>query len=150
MLPNKNRSISTRTAAGYKFKTAGADRQGKRSYSNFVTPPDFVRNRHHTVLMIDVDSFTVQQLALWCKSSQNAYNVYLYEHTMNNDAWLGKIVERADAIIINSETSTLDELKKHLSVDTRAWYYGSKDYGDTSRRIGIPLDYFLQYERTVK
>jgi hypothetical protein len=135
--------------AEYKFRT-GTSKPSKRSYSNFVTPPDFVRNRHHTVLLVDVDSFTVQQLALWCKTSQNAYNVYLYECTMTEPDWFKKVVERADAIIINSDISNLSEIKDQLALDNRAWYYGSRVYDNQPRQISIPLDYFLQYEQTGK
>jgi hypothetical protein len=120
------------------------------NYSNFITPPDFVDEKKHTVLLIDVHADDVQTLAMFCKTSPEFFNVYLYNYQMASEDWFGEARDRADAIIINTEVNTFSSIKDLLAELPTAWYYGPKSFLKNPNRIKSPIDYFIQYSNNLK
>jgi len=116
-----------------------------QEYSNFITPPDFVDEPKHSVLLVDVDWNDVETIAHWCRGSSNYFNVYLYEDIMCEEEWAVKVANQADAIIVNSRDGTADAMKGLFLKMNKAWYYGPKNYLRTDNRLETPLDYFAQY-----
>ena len=68
-------------------------------YSNFITYPDLTDDVKHTVLLINADPDTVQQLAQWCQTADHDFNVYIHNDNMQNDDWVQAVHERADQVI---------------------------------------------------
>lgn len=120
------------------------------SYTNFITPPDSIDDKLHTVLLIDVSETDVQKLALWCKSAQQSYNVYLYNSEMSDVDWLFKFTGQADAMIINTAPTGLDSLKENLLSSHKCFYYGPTKLDRNPRAINNPIEYFQQYEESIK
>ena len=120
----------------------GEFKEAVEVYSNFITPPDFVDDpRNHTVLMIDVEDIYVQQVAAWCKTADTSFNVYLFNHTMGEKAWLHKVIRMADKIIVNTIETKLTPLKENL--DPERTLYFSVLPTNEENHIRNPLEYFI-------
>ncbi len=115
-------------------------------YTNFITPPDFVANDNHTVVLIDATEQQVNQLAEFCRTAINSYNVYVYRNGMNDIDWLKSAMTQADAFIVNTEPNELSPVKDHIVDSVKSWHYGPKNFLGNSRRIAGPENYFQQYE----
>jgi hypothetical protein len=112
--------------------------------TNFITPPDFVDEPNHSVLLIDVDPVDVETLAFLCAGHDEAFNVYLYRTEFDDIAWLTKAASQVDAIIINTEDSTLSSTKDLLIGLPKTYYYGPKTFLNEDRKYTNVLDYFIQ------
>jgi len=119
-------------------------------YSNFVTPPDFVDEPKHTVLLIDVFDDHVQSLGKFCKHTTAEFNVYLYNANMDDMTWFSKAVDRADVIIVNTVPNQFSPLKDIIAESPKACYYGPKNNLKNTRRINNPIDYFIEHADTSK
>ena len=109
-------------------------------YSNFVTPPDFVDEDKHTVVVIDAASEDVQRLALLCKEGTTDFNIYLYNSESNSDEWLMSAIERADKIIVNTFANEKSVIKQLLKPNPKASFYGT---GETT--VESLQKYFIDY-----
>jgi hypothetical protein len=91
--------------------------------SNFITPPDTIP----TIVLIDASTDQIQEVAKLCQGSKYCYNVYLYNHAMNNLNWLTDAVRKADAVLQeeSSEVPALFSIK----------------FGPNSALVS-PVDYF--------
>lgn len=114
-------------------------------YSNFITPPDFVTEPKHNVLVMDASWDDIENLAIWCQNCDTYFNVYVYEDLMGETDWLVKAADLVDAIIINSRDGSADQIKNQLLKTDKVFYYGPKNYLRRDNRIESPLDYFVQY-----
>ena len=70
-------------------------------HSNLITPPDFVSESLHTVLLINLVENDIELVARMCASSDEMYNVYVYRKEMDNKNWLDQALEVSDTVIIN-------------------------------------------------
>lgn len=122
----------------------------QEKYTNFVTPPDTVTDKQHTVLLMDVSEEHVQQIAHWCKQARDTYNIYLYHAGMSDPEWFKYMMLNTDAMIINTEDSDLSGLKDRAAESSRSWYYGPRNFLTNAQRIQTPLEYFLSLENSVK
>ena len=113
------------------------------NYTNFVTPPDFVQEDKYTVLLIDVSSFDVEQLAIWCKEAPIDFNIYLYSHDMEDIDWLRLAYARSKSVIINTEFTPLTPVKDRLVSDPKVWYYGPKNFVTNRSVIRYPAEFFV-------
>jgi ornithine cyclodeaminase/alanine dehydrogenase-like protein (mu-crystallin family) len=77
--------------------------------TNVVTPPDLIP----TVVIIDASTEQVQSCAAVIKGQESVYNIYLYNHEMNDLTWLSKVIKRAD-VVLQAEGSTVPVLEKQL------------------------------------
>lgn len=114
-------------------------------YSNFVTPPDFVNEAKHTVLLVDVVDDQVQSIGMFCKHTSAEFNVYLYNANMDDMTWFSQAVDRADTIIVNTIPNQFSPLKDIIAESPKACYYGPKAHLQNPRRINNPIDYFIEY-----
>ena len=114
-------------------------------HSNFITPPDFVDNHLPTVLVIDASWDDVESLALYCQTATQLYNVYLYQDIMFDTEWLDQAVQRAHAIVFNSETSACSQQKNQLLKDSRTWYYGPNRYLGNANQLNSLLEFFIKH-----
>lgn len=117
------------------------------NYSNFVTPPDFVFEDKYTVLLIDVGTFDVEQLAIWCKQANMDFNVYLYSHDMDNVDWLNRAFIAAQTVIINTDVTPLSGIKDRLVSFEKVWYYGPKNFVTNRNMIRYPAEFFIQFSK---
>lgn len=119
-------------------------------YSNFVTPPDFVDEAKHTVLLIDVFADHVQSIGKFCKHTTAEFNVYLYNAEMSDMSWFSQAVDRADVIIVNTVPNDFSPLKDIIAESPKAMYYGPKTEFKNPQGINNPIDYFIEYADTSK
>jgi hypothetical protein len=68
----------------------------ERAISNFITPPDYIE----TVLIIGASNEEIMASADACQISGKAYNVYVYDESMNDKAWLNMVMFKVDAILL--------------------------------------------------
>jgi len=123
----------------------------KDDFSNIITPPDFVKTKAHTVLLIDPEWSEIEDVAFYLKSSAEIYNVYVYRIEMNDDDWLQKAIKKSEAIIVNTVNNDNSPVKDRLAVKPIAYYYGPKNFLMNNNRIEKPVDYFvLQHQLTQK
>jgi hypothetical protein len=115
------------------------------SYSNFITPPDFVDESKHSVLIMDASWDDIETLAIWCQNVDTYFNVYVYEDIAGEEEWLMEVAKRVDSIIINSRAGSADACKHLLLKTDKVFYYGPKNYLRTDNRIETPIDYFIQF-----
>lgn len=114
-------------------------------YSNFITPPDFVTEEKHTVVLIDADWSDVERLADVCRNVNTEFNVYLYSSPMGDEPWLDKALSVADAIVVNTDNSEISTIKDRLCDRDNCWYYGEKNFVTNTKRLANPLEYFVNY-----
>jgi hypothetical protein len=112
-------------------------------YSNFITPPDFVKDDFPTVLIIDSDWVDIESVALWCKTAPKSYNIYIYSDIMLDEVWLLEAINSSHAVIINMENSAVDHIKRQLIKAPNCWYYGSKKFLGNSQHIDKPINWFI-------
>ena len=111
--------------------------------TNFITPPDFVDEPKHTILLIDVDPVDVETLAYLCSGHNESFNIYLYKEDMANLPWLDEAAAKADVIIINTEPNGLSGIKDAYATKTHAYHYGPKHFLKNDRKFDTVLDYFV-------
>ena len=133
-----------------KLQISKKDRMENNRYSNFITPPDFVDEKKHTVLLVDVLDDQVQSIGMFCKYSEAEFNIYLYNETINDMTWFSKAVELADAIVVNTIPNSFSPLKEIIAETDKAYYYGPKTSLKNPRKINNPIDYFIEYAATSK
>ena len=111
--------------------------------TNFITPPDFVEDSQHTILLIDVDPVDVETLAHLCANHDEPFNVYLYKADMNNLKWMGDAAYRSDIIIINTIENELSPEKDPLVDLLKTHHYGQKNFLNNSRKLHNIYEYFV-------
>lgn len=116
-------------------------------HSNFITPPDFISEALHTVLLIDPTWQELESIAVLCKTGETDFNVYVYDETMNDIDWLLKAANQADAVIVNTVPSSCSATKDRLVDLSRTYYYGPKNFLSNQKQIAHPQDYFIEYVR---
>jgi hypothetical protein len=110
--------------------------------TNFITPPDFVDEPKHTILLIDADPVDVETLAFLCGSHNESFNVYLYKEDLNNLEWLSRAAYIADTIIVNTITNGLTSTKESFGALEKTYHYGPVTYNE-QRKHQTVLDYFV-------
>jgi len=83
-------------------------------YTNLITPPDFVEDAKHTVLLLNPKQEEVQELAEWCQQAEQYFNIYIYNETMGRPDWAKTAAGLADAII---DCATGSPLKYFTKLD---------------------------------
>ena len=78
------------------------------SYSNFITPPDYIQ----TVLIIGATEDQIKECGDICQKSNQAYNVYFYNIEMNQPDWLERIQLKADITLDANSTNPADYFNK--------------------------------------
>ena len=111
--------------------------------TNFITPPDFVDDPNHSILLIVVDPVDVETLAHLCAGHDESFNIYLYKEDMNETAWLDKCAARVDAIIVNTMENEFSTVKDKLIDLTKTHYYGPKNFLNNNHRYVNFLEYFI-------
>ena len=111
--------------------------------TNFVTPPDFINDPNYSILLIDVDTVDIETLAIVCSNYQEEFNIYVYNDTMNDLAWLTKAVAVADSIIINTIENPLSYIKDPLTDLAKSYYYGPKNFLNNNRNYKSVFDFFV-------
>lgn len=118
-------------------------------YSNFITPPDFVDDKFHTVTVVNATNEEVELLGRMCKGSDDQFNIYLYKTDMNDLLWLKKAVELSDAVIVN--TDQLDHVLEDLLVLDKTYYYGERNFLVQANRVENVFQYFaIRYHQQNK
>lgn len=111
--------------------------------TNFITPPDFVNDPNHSILLIDASPVDVETLAFLCAGHNESFNVYLYQAEMQDVEWLNTAASKSDAIIINTEETSISATKDMLCGLPTAYHYGPKNFLNTDRTHSSVLDYFI-------
>jgi len=121
----------------------------KEPYCNFITPLDQSPDQLTSILMIDLNWEEIEEIALWFKngSSSTGFNIYLYQDSMWEIAWLESTRELADVVIINTEESAITDIKMRWIQDVKSWYYGPIKFKGSDRKIERPLDWFVNHAR---
>ena len=118
-------------------------------HSNFITPPDFVDEKLHTVTVVDATPEEIEILGRMCQGSDEMFNIYLYRSEMNNTNWLEQAVERSDAVVVN--TNTVGLYTDYLCSQDKTFYYGPKTFISKANKVETPLQYFaLRYHQQNK
>lgn len=111
--------------------------------TNFITPPDYVEDRQHTLLLIDVEPSDVETLAHLCATHDESFNVYLYKEDLNDLKWMRDVAYRADAIIINTVQTGISNDKDMLVDLTKSYHYGPKNFLNNNRKLSSVYEYFV-------
>lgn len=109
-------------------------------YSNFITPPDFVQDDFHNVVVVNATNDDVELLGRMCKGSDDQFNIYLYRSEMNNLDWLRQAVDISHAVILNTDVA--DSTMEDLLVLDKTYYYGSKSFLVKATRVDNVFRYF--------
>ena len=111
--------------------------------TNFITPPDFVEDKQHTILLIDVDVVDVETLAHLCATHDESFNIYLYKEDMNDLKWLSDAAYKADVLIINTEDNSLSSIKDGYVDLVKSYHYGPKNFLANERKLPNIYEYFV-------
>jgi hypothetical protein len=112
--------------------------------TNFITPPDFVSDPNHTILLVDVDPVDVETLAHLCAGHDESFNIYLFKEGMSELGWYDECVALAHAIIVNTNETELSPAKDQLVDMPKTFHYGPKNFLNNPRGLENFLDYFIQ------
>jgi hypothetical protein len=134
----------------YWVDIVGEFKEAVEIYTNFITPPDYVLDENHIVLLIDVEDIFIEKLKVWSTTSKNSFNIYIYNHNMDQAEWLEKAVLISHAIIVNTVPTTLTSYKDKLIDLNGVWYYGPKRFLTNANLINSPEDYFINFENNIK
>ena len=116
-------------------------------HSNFVTPPDIITAKKHTVLLIDPVWQDIEAVAMICKTIGTDFNVYIYDADMNDLEWLNTAASKSDTVVINTVPNQLTPTKDKLADLDKSHYYGPKNFLSNNKRIANPQEYFINYAR---
>lgn len=116
-------------------------------FSNIVTPPDFVNQKGHTVVMIDPEWSEVEDVAMYLKTAKHSYNVYVYRDEMCDKEWLSEALAKTTHIIVNTINNDGSPLKDKVASRKESYYYGPKNFLMNQNKIDRPIDYFLNLEK---
>jgi hypothetical protein len=116
-----------------------------QNYSNFVTPPDFVKEDNPSILIVDADWVDIETVALWCKTAPANLNIYIYSDIMLDEVWLAQSINRVGTIIVNMQSSAVDHIKKDLIKGPNTWYYGDMNFLGNDRKLQKPIDWFIKH-----
>ena len=108
------------------------------SNSRFVTYPSTVEKINHTVVLIDADNKDINELAVFFTSSEQEFDVYVYEGKLHDLEFLNYITKSADHVLI-SESS---------QVSIQNLDYQSK-FGPNQNML-YPIDYFKIVDKELK
>lgn len=111
--------------------------------TNFITPPDFVEDANHSILLIDVDPVDVETLAFLCAGHDEAFNVYLYSVELDDVNWLTKAAGQVDAIVVNTANTDLSPIKDLFVGSEKTYHYGPKNFLNNDRKYTNVLEYFI-------
>jgi len=118
-------------------------------YSNFITPPDFVDEKLHTVTVVDGTLEEIELLGRMCQGSDESFNIYLYRSEMNDVNWLKQAVERSDAVIVNTENH--NPYVDYLCTQEKTFYYGPLTFISSANKVDTVFQYFaLRYHQQNK
>ena len=116
------------------------------SFSNIVTPPDFVKTRGYDILVIDPEWSEIEDIAFFLKTSDEVFNVYVYRTEMNDPAWLKKVAAKSIAVVINTVNTECSVIKDKLAVKAENYYYGHKNFlMNQAHHIKKPVDFFVAF-----
>ena len=119
--------------------------------TNFITPPDILADKTHSVLLIDVLDFDVEELMTWTETADESYNIYLYNESMNNTEWLFTVAKQVDAVIVNLLPTKISELKKYIVNMEKSYHYGNNNnFAPSAISQCLPIEYFKRYEESIK
>ena len=118
--------------------------ESKHEYSNFVTPPDFVQEAKHSVLLIDATQDEVQNLAYFCKTVPVYFNIYLFHTGMADTEWLAEVRDQVDAVVVNTVPTEFSMVKDVIAELPKAWHYGEKTIRN-SKKLQDAVEYFAKY-----
>lgn len=115
-------------------------------FSNIVTPPDFVFNANHSVVLIDPEMSEIEDIAFYLKTAKKAFNVYVYKTDMGDEQWLAKAISESMTVVINTVQNENSLFKDKMAVKRDAFYYGPKRFLMNNNRLEKPIDYFVQID----
>ena len=79
----------------------------KEFHSRFITFPSVVdKSSNETVAVVDATEHEVEQLGLFCKTSQQDYDIYLYRKE-NDKKWLDSFSQNVDKWLINQSSDVI-------------------------------------------
>lgn len=101
--------------------------------SRVITYPSTVdKSNNHTVLLIDANEGEIENIVLFCKVSNQNYDIYLYRNEIDDLHWLSHISQNIDHTLISSTSK--------ITAPGDPTIFGA---GQT---LLSPLEYFQQYD----
>lgn len=116
--------------------------------SNFICPPNIPtinERKNHSVLLIDPTRNTVVEIGQLCKLVGTDFDVYLYTHIFDDLKWLETAFNVVDAVLINTDPTTISPVKDRLVFHQKAYHYGPKRFLDNDKSVVSAEEYFLRY-----
>lgn len=114
--------------------------------TNFITPPDYVLDERHSVLVIDIDDYDAEALSIVCANHSHAFNVYFYHEDMLAEDWLLKAASQVDTIIVNGCINSISETKNRLAALPKSRIYNYDSGFDEPGKYCRPVEYFINYK----
>lgn len=112
--------------------------------TNIISPPDYVDEPNHTVLLVDTSYEDLELLAHLCSVHDENFNIYWYPAGANNLDWMNDVAHRADTILVNTEPNEFSFIKDRLAVLPKAYHYGPKNFLNNNHKHESVLDYFIR------
>lgn len=90
----------------------------KEFNSRFITYPSVVeKSSNETVAVIDANEKDIEQLGLFCKTSLNDYDIYLYRHE-NDKKWLDNFSQNIDKWLINGQSDVIIDSRSVIKFES--------------------------------
>jgi hypothetical protein len=114
------------------------------TFTNIITPPDFIRNNLYTITIIDPEWSEIEDLSFLLKTTDESFNIYIYRHAdMNDTDWLAEAILRSSTLIVNTVDNAISKMKDSIAASSpKVYYYGHKNFSMNKQRIEKPIDYF--------
>lgn len=113
----------------------------RNEYSNFITPPDFVSDKLHTITIINATTDDIELVVNLCQFGNESYNIYLYSMNMDQIEWLTQAIQKSDAIVVNADVN-----EDYCQLE-KTYYYGKKTFLTPAVKVNGILDYFVQRQK---
>lgn len=97
--------------------------------SRLITYPDILpKSSNHTVLLVDANLDDINNVTLFCKSSQKCYDIYLYKGDHGDLEWLNHLSGVLDKTFIKESSQvSVTSADRYTSVNELIEYFTKID-----------------------
>lgn len=110
--------------------------------TRFISPPDMPEKMAKTVLLVDFPLSDIEQIAMYCRTTDKEYDVLLYSPEEHDRDWLDAAFMICDVCIVNLNYTINTLIKAQMVVMPKTLYVGNLDIAK-KRSIASPLDFFM-------
>jgi hypothetical protein len=98
-----------------------------------ITPPDIISGEH-SILLLDPSEIELTSLIFWLKTVPDHYDVHVYYNAMNNEEWLGKVLQGVKLVL---------KSQSQINLFQKLCFDNVVEYGPDTENQDL-LQYFLK------